>query len=104
MKNKFYTNAPPALTPEVFGHPTAEYRGAPFWAWNCRVTPELIDRQLGVFREMGFGGAHVHSREGLAVPYRDEAQLQRAPVLRHRVHPEGDRAGGDRLDTARDGT
>ena len=69
MKNKFYTNAPPALTPEVFGHPTAEYRGAPFWAWNCRVTPELIDRQLGVFREMGFGGAHVHSREGLAVPY-----------------------------------
>ena len=69
MKNKFYTNVPPALTPEVFGHPTAEYRSAPFWAWNCRVTPELIDRQLEVFREMGFGGAHVHSREGLAVPY-----------------------------------
>lgn len=69
MKNKFYTNAPPALTPEVFGHPTAEYRGAPFWAWNCRVTPEIIDRQLEIFREMGFGGTHIHSRDGLEIPY-----------------------------------
>ena len=25
----------PSLTPELFKAPTSEYRGTPFWAWNC---------------------------------------------------------------------
>lgn len=25
------------LKQELFKNPTAEYRGAPFWAWNCKL-------------------------------------------------------------------
>ena len=63
-KNKSET-----LDMELFENPTAEYRGTPFWAWNCKVTPDLIKRQLGYLKEMGFGGGHIHSRTGMDVPY-----------------------------------
>ena len=54
---------------ELFHHPTAEYRGAPFWAWNCRLDQRELDWQLEVLKKMGFGGAHMHVRTGLDVPY-----------------------------------
>ncbi|MBO5037090.1 MAG: hypothetical protein J6D42_08435 [Clostridia bacterium] len=57
------------LSQELFLNPTEEYRGAPFWAWNCKVTPDLIKRQIGYLKEMGFGGYHIHSRTGMDVPY-----------------------------------
>ncbi|MGN1129043.1 MAG: hypothetical protein ACI4T6_08850, partial [Candidatus Flemingiibacterium sp.] len=63
-KNKSET-----LDMELFENPTAEYRGTPFWAWNCKVSPDLIKRQLGYLKEMGFGGGHIHSRTGMDVPY-----------------------------------
>lgn len=63
-KNKSET-----LDMELFENPTAEYRGTPFWAWNCKVTPDLIKRQLGYLKEMGFGGGHIHSRTGMDVSY-----------------------------------
>ena len=25
------------LSEELFKNPTAEYRGMPFWAWNCKL-------------------------------------------------------------------
>ena len=59
----------PVLDEELFRHPTAPYRGAPFWAWNCRLDKEELRRQIGCFREMGFGGFHIHSRTGMATPY-----------------------------------
>ncbi|MBQ8509269.1 MAG: hypothetical protein IJ493_05105 [Clostridia bacterium] len=62
-------NSAPSLSPELFANPTEEYRGAPFWAWNCKVTPELIKKQIGYLKEMGFGGYHIHSRTGMDVPY-----------------------------------
>ena len=34
------------LSPELFRHPGSEYRGAPFWAWNCRLEREELERQL----------------------------------------------------------
>ncbi len=64
------------LSEELFGHPTAEYRGTPFWSWNCKVTKELIREQMECFRRMGFGGAHLHPRTGLDVPYLSEEYLQ----------------------------
>ena len=57
------------LEKDLFENPGSEYRGTPFWAWNCRVTKELIKDQLGVFKKMGFGGAHLHPRTGLDNAY-----------------------------------
>jgi len=53
----------------LFRNPTAEYRGTPFWSWNCKLDLPQLLRQLGHFREMGFGGAHIHCRSGLDTPY-----------------------------------
>ncbi len=53
----------------VFSNPGALYRDTPFWAWNCKLDAEQIERQIKVFREMGMGGFHMHARTGLATPY-----------------------------------
>ena len=62
-------NHSPELDPKLFQNPTCEYRGAPFWAWNCQLNPEQLKCQIGYLREMGFGGFHMHSRTGMATPY-----------------------------------
>ncbi len=54
---------------EVFAHPTAQYRGAPLWSWNNRLDQKQLLRQIDYFREMGFGGFHIHPRIGLATQY-----------------------------------
>ena len=60
------------LDMELFRNPTAEYRGTPFWAWNCKLDREQVCRQVEYFKEMGFGGFHMHCRVGLATPYLSE--------------------------------
>lgn len=57
------------LDDKLFKNPTSEYRGTPFWAWNCQLTPELLKRQIEYLKKMGFGGFHMHSRTGMATPY-----------------------------------
>lgn len=64
------------LTKELFENPTAQYRGIPFWAWNCKVTEELIDWQLDCFKDMGFGGVDIHPRTGLDTEYLGEEYLR----------------------------
>ncbi|MFR7390010.1 MAG: hypothetical protein ACLUTU_14450 [Blautia faecis] len=49
--------------------------GTSFWAWNCKITKELIDSQLDCFEKMGFGGAHLHARTGLETDYLGEEFL-----------------------------
>ena len=56
------------LDSKLFKNPTSEYRGTPFWAWNCELTKEELTWQIDVLREMGFGGFHMHSRSGMATP------------------------------------
>ena len=55
-------NSEPQLSMELFRNPTSEYRGTPFWSWNCKVTRELIRSQtrrefmdvlLDTIRELG---------------------------------------------------
>lgn len=53
----------------LFQNPTSEYRGAPFWSWNCALTKELLGDQIEIFKQMGFGGFHMHPRAGLVTPY-----------------------------------
>ena len=49
-------NLSKSLDTELFKNPTSEYRGTPFWSWNCELNPELLVRQIGYLNEMGFGG------------------------------------------------
>ncbi len=60
------------LDAELFKNPTKEYRGAPFWAWNCAMNKEMLEEQIGYLKEMGFGGFHMHSRSGMTIPYLGE--------------------------------
>ena len=54
---------------EAFQHPTAAYRGKPFWSWNGKLEKEELLRQVHVMKEMGFGGFFMHSRTGLETEY-----------------------------------
>lgn len=57
---------------ELFKNPTSEYRGTPFWSWNCKLDKETLLEQIGYLKEMGFGGFHMHSRSGMATEYLSE--------------------------------
>lgn len=52
-----------------FDNPSPEYRSAPLWVWNTKVTHTEIDRMLLELKEAGFGGAFVHPRPGLITEY-----------------------------------
>ncbi len=62
-------NTEKALSEELFRNPTSEYRGTPFWAWNCKLQKDELCRQIDIFKEMGLGGFHMHVRTGLVTPY-----------------------------------
>lgn len=69
-------NDTPQLDRELFVSPTSEYRGQPFWSWNCKVTKEMIKKQIDVYHEMGVGGFTLHCRTGLETPYMGEEFME----------------------------
>ena len=54
---------------ENFVSPGAEFRGAPFWAWNSKLDAGELHRQIKVMHEMGLGGFFMHARVGLNTPF-----------------------------------
>ncbi len=54
---------------QEFSRPGAQFRGKPFWAWNAKLEKNELLRQLRIMKEMGFGGAFMHSRVGLDTAY-----------------------------------
>ncbi|MCD8003595.1 MAG: hypothetical protein LUG88_06780 [Clostridia bacterium] len=62
-------NCSEKLDDGLFENPTSEYRGTPFWSWNCELDRDELLYQIDCLREMGFGGYHIHSRTGMATPY-----------------------------------
>jgi hypothetical protein len=60
----------------AFREPPPEYRSAPLWVWNERVTETAIDEQLADFKAKGIGGVFVHPRPGLITPYLSEEWLR----------------------------
>ena len=75
----------PKLSEALFQNPTSEYRGTPFWAWNCKVTEEQIDFQTEALKEMGMGGAHIHCRTGMNIPYMSEEFLNRVAYAHEKL-------------------
>ena len=55
-----------------FEEPGAEFRPAPFWVWNGKVTREDVDRMLPEFKKQGFGGVFIHPRPGMETVYLSE--------------------------------
>ena len=64
-----YKSKTEPLSREQFQNPGSEYRGAPFWAWNCRLKREQLLKQIAYFKVMGMGGFHIHCRAGLDTRY-----------------------------------
>ncbi len=62
---------------EFFRDPPAEYRSAPLWVWNDRVSEAQIDEQLRDFKARGIGGVFIHPRPGLITPYLSDEWLDR---------------------------
>ena len=54
-----------------------KYRGVPFWAWNAKLDAEELVRQIRIFKEMGFGGFHMHVRTGMDTPYLTDEYMDR---------------------------
>ncbi len=54
---------------EEFSNPGAAYRGKPFWAWNGKLEPAELRRQIRMMHQMGLGGFFMHSRVGLDTAY-----------------------------------
>ena len=52
-----------------FANPGSEYRAKPFWAWNGKLEPAELRRQIRIMKKMGLGGFFMHSRIGLDTAY-----------------------------------
>ena len=54
---------------QEFSNPPSVYRGKPFWAWNGKLEPDELRRQIRLLKHMGLGGFFMHSRVGLDTEY-----------------------------------
>lgn len=72
----YMKNTSRELNKNLFKNPTCEYRGTPFWAWNCKLDKELLETQIDCLKEMGLGGFHMHSRTGMATKYLSEEYME----------------------------
>jgi hypothetical protein len=52
-----------------FRNPPSEYRAAPFWAWNNKLSQDELVWQIEQLKKLGYGGFHMHVRTGLATGY-----------------------------------
>ncbi len=82
-------NNAPVLDKDLFANPTSEYRGAPFWAWNCKLKKDVLLRQIEYMKEMGFGGFNMHTRSGMDTPYLGEEYMDMIKACRDKAKEEG---------------
>ncbi len=64
------------MNKKEFKNPGAQYRGLPFWSLNGKLEKDELIRQVGVLKEMGMGGAFIHSRTGLATEYMSDEWME----------------------------
>jgi len=77
-----------AKVKETFRDPGAEFRSAPFWAWNAKLDGEELVRQIDGMKEQGVGGFFMHSRDGLETRYMGEEWMEH---VRRAVQAAADR-------------
>ena len=77
------------LEDTLFQNPDSEYRGAPFWAWNSSLEEEQLKEQIEYFKEMGFGGFHMHVRQGLETEYLANDFMDAVKVCVEKAKKEG---------------
>lgn len=71
-----------AYVQKTFQDPPSEFRSAPLWVWNDRITERQIEEQMADFKAHGIGGVFVHPRPGLITPYLSEEWLS---LFKHAV-------------------
>lgn len=76
------------LDMKLFENPTSEYRGTPFWAWNCVLKKEVLLRQIECFKKMGLGGFHMHTRAGMATEYLGKEFMELIKACRDKAEEE----------------
>lgn len=76
------------LDMELWKNPTSEYRATPFWAWNCELDKDMLLRQIECFKEMGFGGFHIHSRSGMGTEYLGKEFMELVKACRDKAEEE----------------
>jgi hypothetical protein len=59
----------PAMDDLTFRNPPADFRSFPFYAINDSLGEAEIATQVRGFKEAGFGGFYLHSREGLITEF-----------------------------------
>ncbi|MBO5293947.1 MAG: hypothetical protein J6B71_01670 [Clostridia bacterium] len=82
-------NGKQKLERELFEHPTSEYRGTPFWAWNTKLEKGELLRQIDEMKSMGFGGYHIHSRAGMATEYLGRDFMDMVKLCNEKAKQEG---------------
>ena len=80
------------LSKELFENPTSEYRGAPFWAWNCELDKKELLWQIEQLKAMGLGGFHMHSRDGMATEYLSDEFMDLIKACVDKAQQEGMKA------------
>ena len=56
--------------------PDKRYRALPFWSLNGKLDENELKAQIRLLKSMGFGGAFIHSRTGLATEYMGDEWLR----------------------------
>jgi len=56
----------------LFVDPPSDYRSAPLWDWNDKISEAGIDFHMKKFKEGGLGGVFIHPRPGLLTEYISE--------------------------------
>ena len=81
-------NNTPTLSKDLFKNPTSEYRGTPFWAWNCELDKNELLWQIEQLKKMGFGGFHMHARCGLSTKYLGEGFMDLIKICTQKAKDE----------------
>ncbi|MCL2013897.1 MAG: hypothetical protein FWG69_02800 [Oscillospiraceae bacterium] len=88
IKFMLYPKKSEVLTKERFINPTSEYRGTPFWSWNCKLDSETVLEQIDMFKQMGFGGFHMHVRTGLDTEYLGDEFMEHIKLCNEKAKQE----------------